>query len=104
MDEERSIPSPLWRALALRILTSNRRNRPVGSMSRHVLGHPVPRDLTDSWGKSAPTIPAFLALCVGIHTLGLAIMLASDAQKHFTLRMKRGLITDGMFRFVRHPN
>lgn len=47
---------------------------------------------------------AFLALCVGIHTLGLAIMLASDAQKHFTLRIKRGLITDGMFRFVRHPN
>lgn len=47
---------------------------------------------------------AFLAFCVGIHTLGVAIMLASDAQKHFTLRIERGLITDGMFRFVRHPN
>lgn len=47
---------------------------------------------------------ALLAFCVGLHTLGLAIMLASDAQKHFTLRLQRGLITDGMFRFVRHPN
>ena len=31
-------------------------------------------------------------------------MVASDAQKYFTLRLKRGLITDGMFRFIRHPN
>ena len=27
-----------------------------------------------------------------------------DAQKYFTLRLRRGLITDGMFRYVRHPN
>ena len=31
-------------------------------------------------------------------------MVASDAQKYFTLRLRRGLITDGMFRFIRHPN
>jgi protein-S-isoprenylcysteine O-methyltransferase Ste14 len=35
---------------------------------------------------------------------GMALMLASDAQKHFTLRVKRGLITDGLFSVVRHPN
>ena len=31
-------------------------------------------------------------------------MIAADAQKYFTLRVKSGLITDGMFRHVRHPN
>jgi protein-S-isoprenylcysteine O-methyltransferase Ste14 len=31
-------------------------------------------------------------------------MLAADAQKYFTLKVQRGLITDGMFRYVRHPN
>lgn len=31
-------------------------------------------------------------------------MIAADAQKYFTLRIKRGLITDGMYRFIRHPN
>ena len=31
-------------------------------------------------------------------------MIAADAQKYFTLRLKRGLITDGMYRYIRHPN
>ena len=31
-------------------------------------------------------------------------MIAADAQKFYTLRVKRGLITDGMHRYVRHPN
>ena len=31
-------------------------------------------------------------------------MMVSDAQKHFTLKVQRGLITDGMFKFIRHPN
>ena len=30
-------------------------------------------------------------------------MIAADAQKYFTLRIKRGLITDSMYRFIR-PN
>jgi protein-S-isoprenylcysteine O-methyltransferase Ste14 len=48
-----------------------------------------------------------LALMAGaavVHTLGVTIMMVADAQKYFTLRVKRGLITDGMFRYVRHPN
>ncbi len=45
-----------------------------------------------------------MGICILIHTLGVVIMIASDAQKHFTLRVKRGLITDGMFRYIRHPN
>jgi hypothetical protein len=31
-------------------------------------------------------------------------MIAADAQKYFALRLQPGLITDGMFRSVRHPN
>lgn len=45
-----------------------------------------------------------LALAIALHTLGIAIMMTADAQKFFTLRVKRGLISDGMFRYVRHPN
>jgi len=36
--------------------------------------------------------------------MGLAIMLASDAQKHFSLKAKKELITTGMFKYIRHPN
>ena len=51
-----------------------------------------------------PTTFGPVALVIGLHTLGLFLMLASDAQKTFTLRLRSGLITDGMFRLVRHPN
>lgn len=44
------------------------------------------------------------ALCITLCILGCVIMIAADAQKFFTLRERRGLITDGMFRYVRHPN
>lgn len=55
-------------------------------------------------GERPPPSNAFLAAVIGLHTLGVAIMLSADAQKYFTLRHKRGLIEDGMFRFIRHPN
>jgi protein-S-isoprenylcysteine O-methyltransferase Ste14 len=48
--------------------------------------------------------PAWYCLCISLCVLGSAIMIAADAQKYFTLRIRRGLITDGMFRYVRHPN
>ncbi|MBI4574654.1 MAG: DUF1295 domain-containing protein [Planctomycetes bacterium] len=48
--------------------------------------------------------PAWFCLCVSLCILGCAIMIASDAQKFFTLRLRRALITDGMHRLVRHPN
>ena len=31
-------------------------------------------------------------------------MTSADAQKYFTLRERPGLITDGMFRYIRHSN
>src|ERR1700730_18363677 len=40
----------------------------------------------------------------GLCIMGCTIMIAADAQKYFTLRVRGGLITDGMYRFVRHPN
>jgi protein-S-isoprenylcysteine O-methyltransferase Ste14 len=46
----------------------------------------------------------WLAFCVALHTLGVVIMMTADAQKYFTLKYKRGLITEGMFSRVRHPN
>jgi protein-S-isoprenylcysteine O-methyltransferase Ste14 len=48
--------------------------------------------------------PQWFALCVTLCVLGCAIMIAADAQKYFTLRLQRGLISDGVHRYVRHPN
>lgn len=47
---------------------------------------------------------AWFALCILLCLLGSVIMIAADAQKYFTLRVKRGLITDGVHRYIRHPN
>ena len=59
-------------------------------------------------GASRPRYPlpdyAWFCLCVSLCIMGCVIMIAADAQKYFTLRIKRGLITDGMYRFIRHPN
>ena len=57
---------------------------------------------------SQPSYPlpdfAWYCLCISLCILGCAIMIAADAQKYFTLRVQKGLITDGMHRYVRHPN
>ena len=59
-------------------------------------------------GASAPDYPlpdlAWFCLCVSLCMFGSVIMIAADAQKYFTLRVKRRLITDGMHKYVRHPN
>jgi protein-S-isoprenylcysteine O-methyltransferase Ste14 len=59
-------------------------------------------------GVSNPDYPlpdyAWFCLCITLCILGCVIMIAADAQKYFTLRVKRGLITDGMHKYVRHPN
>jgi len=59
-------------------------------------------------GIAKPKYPlpdyAWFSLCISLCILGCAIMIASDAQKYFTLRFKRDLITNGMYRFIRHPN
>jgi protein-S-isoprenylcysteine O-methyltransferase Ste14 len=45
-----------------------------------------------------------LALAVLAYAIGVVVMMGSDAQKFFVLRARRGLITDGWFARVRHPN
>ena len=45
-----------------------------------------------------------LAFCIGLHTLGVVMMIAADLQKTFTLRLKPGLISNGMFAYTRNPN
>ncbi len=46
----------------------------------------------------------WLTVAIAMHTVGIAIMLTADAQKFFTLKQQTGLITSGMFRYIRHPN
>ncbi len=57
---------------------------------------------------STPDYPlpdgAWYAINISMCMIGSGIMIAADAQKYFTLRQRSGLITDGMFRYVRHPN
>jgi protein-S-isoprenylcysteine O-methyltransferase Ste14 len=49
--------------------------------------------------------PQWLLACATIaYAVGVVLMMASDAQKHYTLQHKRGLITTGWFARVRHPN
>lgn len=48
--------------------------------------------------------PATLALATLLYALGVVTMFGSDAQKYFVLRLRKGLITDGFFARVRHPN
>ena len=59
-------------------------------------------------GVSRPgyPLPDYIWFClyVSLCIMGCVLMIAADAQKYFTLRIKRGLITDGMYRFIRHPN
>lgn len=45
-----------------------------------------------------------LAAATLAYTLGVVVMMGSDAQKYFVLKARRGLITDGFFARVRHPN
>lgn len=61
---------------------------------------------------SCPSIPV-IGFCILMHTLGVAIMMVSgiigwsfftDAQKYYTLQYRKGLITDGMFKYIRSPN
>ena len=36
--------------------------------------------------------------------VGVVVMLLSDSQKYYTLKYKKGLISDGMMKYTRNPN
>lgn len=48
--------------------------------------------------------PELLAGVIVAHTLGIALMVAADLQKNLTLRLRKGLITTGVFAYTRNPN
>jgi protein-S-isoprenylcysteine O-methyltransferase Ste14 len=48
--------------------------------------------------------PALMAACIVLFTIGLTLMLGADAQKTVTLAARPGLITDGFYAHMRHPN
>lgn len=48
--------------------------------------------------------PFVLALAISLYTFGIFLHFVSDAQKHFVLRERPGLIMDGLFRRTRNPN
>ncbi|KAK8798750.1 hypothetical protein WA158_007834 [Blastocystis sp. Blastoise] len=58
--------------------------------------------IASGYTQQPPYILIWFAIT--LHTLGVMIMMVSDAQKYYVLKIKKGLITDGMFRYVRHPN
>lgn len=47
-----------------------------------------------------------LTCCFGaiLSIVGMVVMMAADAQKHYVLKYKKGLIDQGMYKYVRHPN
>ncbi len=45
-----------------------------------------------------------LWFCISLHTLGCVLMVAADLQKNIVLRLRKGLITDGVFTYSRNPN
>ena len=45
-----------------------------------------------------------IAVCTIMFAVGVVIMMVSDAQKTFTLKIKKGLINDGLFKYCRNPN
>ena len=47
---------------------------------------------------------ATLGAATLLYVVGVVVMVGADAQKYFVLKAKKGLITDGFFSRVRHPN
>ena len=39
-----------------------------------------------------------------MYVMGVVLMMCSDCQKYFTLKIRRGLISDGCFKTTRNPN
>eukprot|EP00736_Rhodelphis_marinus_P004065 Rmarinus@m.313 len=63
------------------------------------------------WYASYATISSFVEIepweicaAITVHTLGIVLMMGADCQKYFTLRLKRGLISDGFFKRSRNIN
>ena len=47
---------------------------------------------------------SLIALCISINIFGVFLHFASDAQKYFSLKVKKELIKDGFFKRIRNTN
>tara|TARA_Y100001978_G_C23589937_1_gene383352 strand:- start:218 stop:835 length:618 start_codon:yes stop_codon:yes gene_type:complete len=47
---------------------------------------------------------SIIALCISLNIIGVFLHFASDAQKYFTLKVKKKLIDDGFFKNIRNTN
>ena len=45
-----------------------------------------------------------LTAAISVHTLGVVIMMTAGCQKYFSLKYQKGLIREGLFKYIRHPN
>ena len=51
------------------------------------------------------TIPSWLMISsIALVVIGTSLMMIADCQKRFTLKYRPGLITEGIFNRIRHPN
>ena len=48
--------------------------------------------------------PYLIGLILCMYILGIFLHYVSDAQKYYTLQLRKGLITDGLFSRMRNPN
>ncbi|OQR89372.1 hypothetical protein ACHHYP_06323 [Achlya hypogyna] len=48
--------------------------------------------------------PALACLCTSLNIVGIVLMIGTDAQKYFTLKYKKGLISDGFLQWCRNTN
>lgn len=61
--------------------------------------------ISDVLGVDRPEPAAWrFAVAIAAYAIGAVLMMGSDAQKYFTLQHRKGLITEGFFARVRHPN
>jgi protein-S-isoprenylcysteine O-methyltransferase Ste14 len=60
--------------------------------------------ITDVAGAHPEPSPWVMGASSAVYAVGVVVMMVADAQKFFTLKARRGLITDGMFKHIRHPN
>lgn len=47
---------------------------------------------------------SIISLCISINIVGVFLHFASDAQKYFTLKVRKDLIKDGFFKRIRNTN
>eukprot|EP00743_Colponemidia_sp_Colp-15_P001745 GILK01001905.1.p1 GENE.GILK01001905.1~~GILK01001905.1.p1 ORF type:complete len:280 (-),score=37.02 GILK01001905.1:117-956(-) len=48
--------------------------------------------------------PQLQAIAIILHTVGVCLMFGADIQKFYTLQYRKGLISEGLFKYTRNPN